>query len=1162
MVGSQGDRRGTWTAHVASSVTVVLFTVSVAFTVAVAPRARGEDLTAEEQEHLGKMDEQSVREILELARDIISWEAAIKDVRQGLQAAKDETGSLDETVGAAEDPFDKIIVVAEFILKRRETFAKFVALGDKLDNSLAKVEKAGANVVTDPEIDLNIDEMREVARSFAKISTGEEIAAELERIIMIIKALKNPAEFAKRFADQEITKWLAEPREAGGIAFRIEKTDPSKSLFTEDADIRIVMEYQEGIAVSASGLYFKYREGQVPEPRFDKLKVDESSLNSLVNNGLKYLGDAIPAEFGLPIKISNPRFNDFSVTGGKPPGSLSFDVEIGGFLDFADTLKLEAKDVTIDAQGKVTVEGGFTFKDDTTKIPIGTTGLIFDGYYITLRPEDKEKTVTIGTHLAPASGDEVLALDINITFGFPIKKIIYEGHLVLARVERIGKIDGEISAEHITGNLVIPSGTTLPIKEILQAEFHFELNKKGFTADGMVAIFGAAEANMDMALRFDGSGHFTATEQYRLAGVNVDASLRVDVEKGFKKISLEALLAVDVDLKLFRADASVLVNAASDEGINVVARAMGAEATFEVDSLDDLTPHRIAQELLKEMDDILQNIAAAAAKWESDKKELLAKWEKHWRESLHNEAKKYGVDALRTGDPNADRVLGDIAREGKQGGKWVSDVWKKSGKEASEFVKNPADKLASLPSNVGRELENFGGSVSSGFKNATSSLFGGGSSDDEPSGPSPAELRARDLHKKVETKIEPLVAACSRVRVHETPRAEKGKSGAQTSELRFRFDNAVGASRGKGNGTVGLTVGASGYRSRVSYREKDKADRDYSSDVKGASIEFAAVVPQDSRDLKKDEVQGKPKARIRVEPIKDASGMNATRLAHIEIQRLVERHLPEVEIEGPKMHYVSQLAVHNRTKEPIKVWVQRRSRRYDGQKLVWEWTPAEPGSRDAHRFKLEPGQKEVLEVVTGYSHHVSETSEVELASTEPLTASRVRIWAESESGERWMQYKTKDRWLVKRDPKLREARGYFADKVRTYTHVIEPKSGGRIYSERLVQLTNKTAEPLKVNLRYRTNEGGETSWRSLDSFEIPPGGRGFPSTSEGMKVRASRIRFTAQSEHFYFGKHKNKSLYLVEETDDRRIYFADKIGHFEHVFDSPVADSRSSTNSR
>ena len=686
----------------------------------------------------------------------------------------------------------------------------------------------------------------------------------------------------------------------------------------------------------------------------------------MAGSALTSLGDLIPADLGLPIQLKNVRFNGFGGEAAGKPGSLSFDLEIGGFLEFAKSLAFRATGVTIETNGKVTLAEGLTFEDATTKVAVGTTGLLFDGYAVTLNPQSKDETLVLATHLASvAGGKDSVSLDLTARLGFPVdpaKGIKFEGVMRIGgkQGEAVGKCEAAISSQRITGWLHVPEGGQLPLQNILEARFDFELNEQGFTANGMAALFGAIRSQVDMALRFDGSGHLAARDDFQISGVNVGATLLVEVQQGFRQVDLKADLAVNVDLKLFRADAAIAVEASSrDRIIHVVATTMGATAEFEVDSLEAITPPLIAVELLKQMDDILGNIAVAAAQWETDKRALLANWENHWRDSLHNEAKKLGLDKVSTGDPNVDRMLGDISRDGKRGGQWVSDVWKNAGAEASETIKNPGEKLQGLPGAVGKDLENLGNTVTDGLSNVADSvglgsLFGGGGGGDRPSGPSEAEKRAAELHRKVEEKLKPITLAANRVRVVRKPaapdaRQRSGRFAAKNTELYVTFDNSVGASEGDGNGALGLTVAATGLRSRIAATPNGQNERQSSSDVKAAWVEFTALVA-------KADPPAKPTARIFVNPLADASGQDATTLARHELQNLVERYLPEVEIEGRKKYRESQLAVQNDTDEPVLVAVQLRTRRFNGSAHEWSWSPAEPGKSTALRFKI-PGAR-------------------------------------------------------------------------------------------------------------------------------------------------------------------------------------------------------------
>ena len=87
------------------------------------------------------------------------------------------------------------------------------------------------------------------------------------------------------------------------------------------------------------------------------------------------------------------------------------------------------------------------------------------------------------------------------------------------------------------------------------------------------------------------------------------------------------------------------------------------------------------------------------------------------------------------------------------------------------------------------------------------------------------------------------------------------------------------------------------------------------------------------------------------------------------------------------------LSVKNATQDKLVVYVQ-----YDtwvNRKNDWQWFPREPEEGEAVAYALEPGQTMALE-----------------HEKWPVNARRVRIWARSESGEDFNEYRNRDLWLV------------------------------------------------------------------------------------------------------------------------------------------------------
>ena len=97
-----------------------------------------------------------------------------------------------------------------------------------------------------------------------------------------VTRLKNARTFAKSFLDQEISRWLSEPRKVGELTIRI--ISPSAgSLFaqpTEGKKTKIEIRYQADMAVEVDGLFFKYKAGSSTSDRLmDFVEVDLSKID-------------------------------------------------------------------------------------------------------------------------------------------------------------------------------------------------------------------------------------------------------------------------------------------------------------------------------------------------------------------------------------------------------------------------------------------------------------------------------------------------------------------------------------------------------------------------------------------------------------------------------------------------------------------------------------------------------------------------------------------------------------------------------------------------------------------------------------------------------------------------------------------------------------------
>ena len=316
----------------------------------------------------------------------------------------------------------------------------------------------------------------------------------------------------------------------------------------------------------------------------------------------------------------------------------------------------------------------------------------------------------------------------------------------------------------------------------------------------------------------------------------------------------------------------------------------------------------------------------------------------------------------------------------------------------------------------------------------------------------------------------------------------------------------------------------------------DRSEKE-SKEHAGSEARWASICVRNYRGLR-------PDVQIDIPTLEDYSGFPASQMVRDRVVDLIERFLPEALIDGKRPFYEKQLRIHNATDQRVRVWVQRRTRirnrHYD---YDWKWTPSGPGTCEAHTLELDPGDSVVP----------PPRREKELLLTIPFSASRVRVWAESESGERWVAYRNRDLWLVPKNPDCDNERKYYAEEMQVHTHVIEPRSGPRIYTERVLAFENHTEEKLTVNLRYCTHRDGESRWLELDNVEVPPGEPLYPRGADGMVIRASQVRFTAQGDNLYFGAHRERPLRLVQEGHGRAMYRAERIGKLVYTFSPPDA---------
>jgi hypothetical protein len=244
------------------------------------------------------------------------------------------------------------------------------------------------------------------------------------------------------------------------------------------------------------------------------------------------------------------------------------------------------------------------------------------------------------------------------------------------------------------------------------------------------------------------------------------------------------------------------------------------------------------------------------------------------------------------------------------------------------------------------------------------------------------------------------------------------------------------------------------------------------------------------------------------------------------------------------------------TDETVTAWVQGYVRPTARDILPWQWIPGVPARGEALRFVI-PAKKDQLVILpqkpaggaARAATFLAGVAQAIAALRLPMEASRVRVWAEDDAGDRWPQYKDKDLWLVAPNPKFDNQRVYHAEEMDTFHYRFRASPGPKLFSEKLLTLQNDTRERLVVDLRYYSSVDGKAEWRKLDKLVVGPGVRTIPRTSDGLRVRASQICFTAQGSVLFFGAHASQPLFTVPESANKqRVYRAEKMEEFVEEF--------------
>src|SRR5262249_39446066 len=129
----------------------------------------------------------------------------------------------------------------------------------------------------------------------------------------------------------------------------------------------------------------------------------------------------------------------------------------------------------------------------------------------------------------------------------------------------------------------------------------------------------------------------------------------------------------------------------------------------------------------------------------------------------------------------------------------------------------------------------------------------------------------------------------------------------------------------------------------------------------------------------------------------------------------------------------------------------------------------------------------------------------------PVTADRVRVFAEADSGWVWDEFQDRDLWLVAED--AAKKRRYKAAQVETFTQPLAPAGKAVKLRERLLEVRNETKVPAVVQGMVLTRlPGDRPTWLNSLRTLVKPGETVTLKRADGFSLRGSRAKVVGQDQ--------------------------------------------------
>jgi len=218
---------------------------------------------------------------------------------------------------------------------------------------------------------------------------------------------------------------------------------------------------------------------------------------------------------------------------------VKFGVEIQ-FLGLSDLFKANCPDVAIYADGHMELN---ELLIDLEKVKIPCGWITFDGFGGGIRKNNGTAYVVAGTRDKDGNPYTIKSEWVSqaktwITFSSVPKKTfclevqvfhalppdLDSGIILVGTVklldQPIAKLGARLTKDEISGFIDFPapeSAIASTIEKVLEAHAQFRIDSNGLTSNGMFKLLSAVEAQCDLALNFNGSGHLYATQKTRSA---------------------------------------------------------------------------------------------------------------------------------------------------------------------------------------------------------------------------------------------------------------------------------------------------------------------------------------------------------------------------------------------------------------------------------------------------------------------------------------------------------------------------------------------------------------------------------------------------------------------------------------------------------------------